>query len=195
MVARDNHQWTLVAAALLEDKIERMSCSLSCSHQCSRNCRCLGSHRWKRSQTVDYQTKVPQAMSHDGDPAKRWAQSPSPSQLRQWVTFTHSSPKSSPERDTSVKEPYLPTWGDKGRPDDQSDWSRPGRWRPWVPPLECHIQEFLRGEEMLPAAIGVKDGLPWTSMPPGEQRVDKVVHMPTSHASLVVGTQGGPWPR
>ena len=32
-------------------------------------------------------------------------------------------------------------------------------------PLQPHIQEFLRGEEMLPAGTGGGDSLPWTSMP------------------------------
>ena len=74
------------------------------------------------------------------------------------------------------------------------------RRRPWVPtPLEPHVQEFLRGEEMLPASPGVGEWLPmnlnaWT-FPLGECKVDKVVCTTARHPSLVVGTQGGPQPR
>ena len=69
-VARDVHQWVLAAAAMLKDKIEGMSCSLSCSHQCFRSCRHSGSC-WQRSCTMGHQTKVPQVVSHHGDPARR----------------------------------------------------------------------------------------------------------------------------
>ena len=165
-VARDAHCWALVATALLEDKIGWMSCSLSHSCQCSRSHRYLGSCQQRRSQTADHWTKVPQVMSHHGDPARRQAQSPSPSQLRWWVTFAHSSPGSSPERDTGVKEPHLLTWRDERRPGDQSDWSRPKEEDLECPlPLEPHVQEFLRGGEMLLAGAGVRGGLPWISTP------------------------------
>ena len=105
VMARHTHQQPLAASALLEDKTERMSHSLSHSCRCCRSCRCLGSCQCRRSQTVDNQTKVHQVMSHHGDPAKRWAQSSSPFWSRWQVTFTHLSHKSSPKRDTSVKEP------------------------------------------------------------------------------------------
>ena len=75
-IARDAHHWVLGATALLEDKIERMSCSLSQSHQCSGSHRCSGSHQQRRSQTADHWTKVSQATSHHGDTAKRQTQSP-----------------------------------------------------------------------------------------------------------------------
>ena len=70
-VARDAHQRALAAAALLEDKIERMSHSLSHSCQCSGSCRSLGSCQQRRSQTPDHQNKVPQVASCHGDPARR----------------------------------------------------------------------------------------------------------------------------
>ena len=52
-VARDAHQWASVAAGLLEDKIERMSCSLSHSCQCSRSWRCSCSCQ-RRFQTANH---------------------------------------------------------------------------------------------------------------------------------------------
>ena len=69
MVVRDAHWQTLVAVALLEDMIDRLSHSLSCSHWCS------GSH-WaqaaigiwaairQRSQAGSHQTKVPQVEAY-----------------------------------------------------------------------------------------------------------------------------------
>ena len=65
------------------------------------------------------------------------------------------------ERDTSVQEPHLLTWGDERMSGDQSNWSRPEEEDLRGPPtLEPHIQEFLRGEEILPASTGVWDSLP-----------------------------------
>ena len=99
-------------------------------------------------------------MSCHGDSARRWAQPSSPSWLGQWVTFTHSTPKSSPKRDTSVKQPHLLTWGNKRGPGDQSDWSRPKEEDlECLPSLEPYVQEFLREEEMLPAGA-------WVGQPP-----------------------------
>ena len=144
-MARDAHQWTLVAAALLDDKIER-SHSLSCSCWQSRSCRHSGSHQQRRSQTADHQTKVPQARSHHGDPAKRWVQSPSPSQSRQQVTFAHSSFKVAARGILVWKSPTCQPGGWKeARWQIQlvQAWGR----RHWVPaPLEPHVQEFLRGK-------------------------------------------------
>ena len=71
VVARDAHRWALVAAALLEDKIDRIGHSLSCSHWHSRSCRCLGSHQWRRSWTADCWTKFSKVTSCHGDPTRR----------------------------------------------------------------------------------------------------------------------------
>ena len=110
-------------------------------------------------------TTVPQVTSPHGEPAKRQAQSLSPSRFRWQVTFAQSSPESSPERYTGVKEPYLPTWGDERGPGNQSDWSMPKEEDPECPPpLEPHVQEFLRGEEMLAVSTGVGDSLLQTLM-------------------------------
>ena len=161
-IARDAHQRTLVAMALLEDKIERISCSLSHSHWYSGSHRCLGSCQWRRSQTADHQSP-PGGIIPWGP--WRWDQSPSLSQLREWVTFTPLSSRSSPKRDTDVQEPHLLTWRDEGRPDDQSDWSRLNKDDlECPPPLEPHIKDFLQ-EEMLPANAGSGDNFPWASMP------------------------------
>ena len=62
-------------------------------------------------------------------------------------------------------EQHLLTWRDKRRPGDQSDWSRPEEEdHECLPPLEPHVQEFLRGD-MLLAGTGVEDSLPQTSVP------------------------------
>ena len=179
-VARDTHQWALVATALLEDKIERMIHSLSCwysgSHWHSGSCWCLARHWWRRSQTTGHQPKVPQAMPCHGNTAKRWAQSPSPPQPRWQVTFAKGwaplSSKNSPGRDTRIGRAHwlpLPTWGDERTPDGQSDWSGPKAEEEGdlecLPPLEPHLQELLSGEETFLAGTGAEGGLMWTSTP------------------------------
>ena len=58
-MARDAHWWALAAAALSEDKIERMSHSLSCSCLCSRSHRQSGSCQQRRSWNADHETKAP----------------------------------------------------------------------------------------------------------------------------------------
>ena len=64
------------------------------------------------------------------------------------------------ERDTSVQEPHLLAWGDERMSGNQSDWSQPEEEDLGCPStLEPHIQEFLRGEEMLLAGVGVGDSL------------------------------------
>ena len=187
-MARDTHQWALAVTALLEDKIERMSHPLSCSCWHSASHSHLDSCQQRRSQTADCQTKVPQVMSCHGDPARRWAQSPSSSQLRQWVTFTHSSPK----RDISVKEPHLLTWGNERGPSDKSHWSRPKvEDLECLSPLEPHVQEFLRGEEVLLA--GTEVGVAPTNLnawtfPLESTKWIKWICMKARHAILVVGT-------
>ena len=112
-------------------------------------------------------------MSHHGDPAQRQPQSPSPSKLRWQVTFTQSLPESSLERDASAKEHHLPIWGDKERPGDSFDWSRPEEEDlECLFPLDPHVQEFLGGEEKPSVVIGVGDGPQQTSMPePSPQRI------------------------
>ena len=120
--------------ALLEDKIERLSHSLSHGHwQCSGSCRHSGNHQCKDPQTVSYLPKVLQAESFQGEPTRRWVQSPSPTQLRQWVTF-----EDSPREDARAEEPPSPNLGWWQRrnmenhlngPDQQS---RPERGRPWM---------------------------------------------------------------
>ena len=118
-VARDAHQQTLAATALLEEKIKRLSHSLSCGHQCSGSHRHLASHQW-RSQTGSHQTKVPQVEAHQGESSRRWTQSPSPMQTRWLVTF-----EDSPRENARAEEPPLLTRGDKEGTRKPSDWSQP----------------------------------------------------------------------
>ena len=86
-VARDAHHQVLVAAALLEVQIERLSYSITCGqssshrqlgshqHSCSRICK--RSHR--RHPPVSQQEQIPSVVSHNGNSAKRQASSSSPS--------------------------------------------------------------------------------------------------------------------
>ena len=167
-MARDGHWWALVAMTLLEDKIERLSHSLSYRHS--------GSLWWRRSQTAEHQTEVPQVTSHHGDSARRWALSPNPSWPRWWMTFAEgrapSSLESSPERDTSADEAYkLPplTWGVRGHWMTNLTGSRPTAEEEGdpkcLPPLEPHLQVLLSGEETFLASAGVEGSFPWTSTP------------------------------
>ena len=102
-MARDAHQLALVAAALLEDKIKSLSHSLS--HGCSGSYWHSGSHRHlgshqQQSRTANHKTKVPQVASCQGEPTRKWAQPPSPVQLRWWVTY-----KDSPENMPELRDP------------------------------------------------------------------------------------------
>ena len=82
-VARDAHHQALVAAALLEGHIKRLSHSITCGwssshgqlgrHQCSCSRRCMRSHR--RCTLVSQQEQIPSAVGHTGDSKKRWAPS------------------------------------------------------------------------------------------------------------------------
>ena len=98
-VAQDAHQWVLAATALLEDKIERLSCSLNqcCRH--SRSHKCLGSHC--------EMSQAPQAESCQGGSSKGWTQSPSPGWSRRHIIFDHDF-----KEDTRAREPHPLTWED-----------------------------------------------------------------------------------
>ena len=67
-LARYAHQCALVAVAILEEKMEQMSCSLSHWHlgsnQHSGSCQCSGSHWHWRSQSLGWQREDPQVMSY-----------------------------------------------------------------------------------------------------------------------------------
>ena len=92
-VAWDTHRWELVAMALLEVKMERLSCSISHSCRSSGSCQWLGSCRWsgscwwRRSKAVDRYSGNTLASSCHGEHISWTAQSPSPLHSRQWVTF------------------------------------------------------------------------------------------------------------
>ena len=203
-VVRDTHWQALVAAALLEDRIERLCHFLSHGHQCSGSQWHSGSHRhsgihWQRSQTVGCQTKVPQLVSYQGETKRRQAQSPSPMWLRQQVTF-----EDSPGEDAIAEELPLLTLRDEEGTEEPSDWSRPEAW-PEEEDLKCPpaldplIQEFLPGGEVPWASDRIEDKPQQTSMsepsPPENCWVDLLVHTAVGHASLVARTLRGPWPR
>ena len=169
-VERDAHWWALMAAVLLEDKIERLSCSLSCScqwsgsHWHSGSCRHSGSH-WQRSRTVGCQTKLPKVASHQRGTNWRLVKTPSPIQLRWRVTF-----KDSPREDARAEELPLLTWGDEELIGEPSDWSRPEA-RPEKEDLECPLaldpllQEFLSGGDAPWASDGMEDDPQQTLIP------------------------------
>ena len=160
----------------MEDKIERLSCSLShgcwCSGSCwsSGSCRHLDSHQ-RRPQNASCQAKIPEVESHQGEPTRRWDQSPSPVLLRWQVTFEDSH-----REDVRAEEPPLLTWGAEERTGEPSDWSRP---EPRTeeedlkcpPALDPHIQEFLAGGEAPWAGNRMKEDPQQTSVPePSSQR-------------------------
>ena len=192
-IAWDAHQQVLAAAALLEDKIKRLS------HSCSGSCISSGSCQQRRPQNMGCETQVPQVTSCHGDSARRWAELPSPSWLRQQITFANSSPESSLERDTGVKEPHLPTWGDKRGPGSSSNWFilEEDLW--CLPPLDPHTEGFLGREEMPPASAELRVQLPvnldFWALPPEECWVDEVACTTTQHTDLVVRTFRGSKPR
>ena len=132
-MVRDTHWRALVAVALLVDRIERMGHSLS--HQHSGSHQNSGSHQWRRSQTMEHQTEVPQVMSCHGDTAKRSAQSPIPPWPRWWVTFakgwTPSSSKNSPGKNTRIgRAHWLPYQPGKMRGHQMTNLTGPGpKWK------------------------------------------------------------------
>ena len=128
----DAHQQVLVAVALLEDRIERLSHSVTYDHQHSGSCRQSGSHR-HRSQLAGHPLQVLQAASHHGG-SVRQAKSPSPCRLRWLVTFTKPSHESSSERDAGIGEPHPLTWSEWGL-GDPSNWSRAEEDLECPPPL------------------------------------------------------------
>ena len=98
--------WALVAAALLEDMIERLSHSLSCGCQHSRSHKHLESCH-QRSWAGSHQSAAPQVEVCQGGSSKRWAQSPSPGQSRRHITFEDDF-----DEDTGAREPCPLAWGD-----------------------------------------------------------------------------------
>ena len=182
-VARDAHWQALVAAALLEDKVERLSCSLSCSHQCSGSHRCSGSCR-QRPQAGSHQNKAPQVDACKEESSRRSAQSPSPVWLRQWVTF-----EDSPGEDVRGEEPPLLAWADDKGTGEPSDWSQPEP-RMEEEDLECPptldpwVQEFLAGEVSW-ASNRSEDNPQQTLMPElSPQRNNEWIHWCTQHVEM-----------
>ena len=118
-IARDTHWWAFVATALLEDKIERLSCSLS--HGCwhSRSHKCLGSCHQKSC-----------AGSHQD-------RAPSPGQSRRCITFKDDS-----EEDTRAGEPCLLTW------EDVEETRMEEEDLEGLPPLNPYLEGFLAGAEV-----------------------------------------------
>ena len=151
-VAWDAHCWALVAATLLEGHIERLGHSIS--HGQSSSQHQLGSywHLGSRGHTrscrrclpAGQEEQVPSAADCTGDPAKRWAPSPSPVILRRWVAFEESSPR----RDTEVKQAPPPTGGRQSLEATGSQlwsWMEEPEDLGYPPKLDPVVQEFLSG--------------------------------------------------
>ena len=92
-VAWDTHHQVLVAVALLEGHIKRLSCSGShgqmgsCQHSHSRGC----SRSHGRHPLAGNKEQIPSAADCTGDSVKGWAPSPSPARLSRQVTFKEHS--------------------------------------------------------------------------------------------------------
>ena len=114
-VGRDAHHWVLVSATLLEGHIERLGHSITCGQSCSQEHSGSCQHSRSRSCTRSCRRCPPAIQGEQdasvanctGDPAKRWAASPSPVRPQRWVTFEDSSPR----RDTDVKQTPPPSTG------------------------------------------------------------------------------------
>ena len=147
------HCQALVAAALLEGHIKRLGHSVthgqsgsqgqSGSWQCSRSRRHTRGHR--RHLLTGQEEQVPLVKDHMGDPARRWAASPSPVRLRRRVTFKESSPN----RDTEVKQAPPPTSAGRQIPEAAGSQLQPWAEEPkdlgHPPELDPLVQEFLSG--------------------------------------------------
>ena len=120
-IMQDTHWRALVAAALLEEKIEIEPLPAS-SPRCYGSCWHSTSHRCWRSQSLGYQGGDPQAAvccwkdSHQQHPQWRgtvwgWTQSPSPAQQKWRMTFVEgkapSPARGSPESDEAYQMPPL----------------------------------------------------------------------------------------
>ena len=111
-LVRDTHWQALVAAALLEEKMEWMSCSI---RWCCSGIHChSSSHKHRRSQSLGHWREDSQAMSHHGEPegvltaegpqatshhrgtARGQAQSSSPFWQQRCVTFAEGRPPCHP---------------------------------------------------------------------------------------------------
>ena len=140
------HQWALVAAAILEERMERMSCytsqwcSSSCWHSSSHWCRrSRSSGCWKGDPQVTYhqrepeaRVQVPQVTSHHRGTIWGWTQPPSPTRQKCCVTFAKGrAPSLTDERsecdarvDVAHQLPPL-TWQTEEVPFKEADWLMP----------------------------------------------------------------------
>ena len=68
-LARDTQQWALVAVAILEEQIERISCSTDCWHStsCWQSSICWCSANCRSSQSSEWQEEVSQVVPHFGE--------------------------------------------------------------------------------------------------------------------------------
>ena len=166
-LARDAHWWALAAAAILEERMEWMSCSIS--QQCSSSHWCFGSHWCRRSRSSRHRKEDSQATSHHGEPKARvegprvtshhrgtvWGQTQSPSPTRQkcWMTFAEGRvPLPTEESGKWCQSRWSPpvTWQNERAPHYGVNWLRPGGGKGEEDlecplPLESHLQELLGG--------------------------------------------------
>ena len=137
-VTWDTHCQALVAAAMLESHIERLSCSVTLGqpsdHGQLGSCWCLHSQECLRSGRehllAGQQEQVPSLLAHTGDSSERQAPSPSPTRPRRHVTFEEFSPKtkelpSASESAQSAEADDSPplSWAPMVTRADPSDWT------------------------------------------------------------------------
>ena len=176
VVAQDVHCQALVAAHLLEDHIEWLSQQVSyrsCSHGQSCSCRQSHSHRWShshqhphscrcsKSHEVAINNRSLQWWSTGGTLCKDKHHHLAPPQPRRQVTFE----KSSPMRDTKVKQ-FLPsTSGDRLSWEANDSW--PLSWAEGPEDLGCPPELDLQVQEFLSRAgapyAGNNDDSDWSS--------------------------------
>ena len=178
-LSRNVHQCTLVAVAFFEEKMEWMRNCVSWwhsrSHCHSSSCWCSGSHQCRRSRSSGHWREDLLVTSYHGEPKVRaegpqetfccrgtvwgWAQSPSPTRQKWWVTSIEGRvplpSKENPESDARIDEAHqLPTltWWAGRVLHNGAGWSSPEEDKGWED-LECplllepHHQELLGGEE------------------------------------------------
>ena len=187
------------AAGRQDREIKSLTQPWSLSIQGAWNCRCLGSH-WQRSWAGSHQKKVPQVEECQGESSRRWAQSPNPVWLRQWVIF-EDSPSRGCQR-WGVLSLNLWGWQQRNRESHQigPDQNPEQRRRISSPHLllTLWLQEFLTGGEAPWASNRLEDDPQQTcdacALPPQTQWMDLLASTASENASLVARTLRSSWP-
>ena len=162
--ARKAHQQVLEDAHILEEKIEQLSWLATRMRSTS----CHLSHGHLRRQSRGHprghiktaaggdDAKAPLAISHQGDQRGRCLQSPSPTQLRRWVTFQNQKGESLPEDSLGEHRGQVSGRGE------------PAECNLGPPPtLEPELESFLGGQhphKMQKGLVTCHQSPPWKIM-------------------------------